>query len=308
MKRMVLIAGVLLTCAGCVSRPAFLPTTTHLYAAFSPLDQPKPDVPVGALWVAGYGPVGEGAAADNLVTERSLSAITFDSDFQASLTLGLLKFLDLDPSLRTKVTARFTDLTIVRIKDWSRLSGPAEQPRLYEALRAGTISVTSTSDVGLDIENRAISQNLPVFGRGTTGVARTFNIDGKDLIFAIHVAALEQVEGARISIEVRPNKTTMARLGGERLLVHPDVSAGCVSKVTVKAEAPARSNLASFDLEVPLDGDERAHELHLPRSNKSSVLLTSLVARGHLRGCNAALSLWERGSNLRTVAGRASIP
>lgn len=50
------IAGTLLVLAatGCVGRPGFIPTTRHLYDRFTPLAEPRPDVPVGALWIEGW--------------------------------------------------------------------------------------------------------------------------------------------------------------------------------------------------------------------------------------------------------------
>lgn len=175
--------------------------------------EPRPDVPVGALWIDGYGATGEGATTDNQEMVRSLSGFTFDADFQASLTLGVLKFLDLDPSLRKKVVARFSDLSIVRIKDWSKLTGPPGEPRIYEALKAGTISITTTGSGGVDIESRGLSLSTPVIGRGATGITRTFVIDGKVLVFAIHVASYRQIATKPIVVAVSPKRPGTATLG-----------------------------------------------------------------------------------------------
>lgn len=160
----VLGIALALLCDGCVGRPGFIPTTGRLYDRFTPLAEPRPEIAVGALWIEDYGATGDGTVPDNLVTTRSLSGFTFDADFQADLTLGILKFFDFDPSFRRKMVARFSDLSIIRVKDWSKLEGPVGEPRIYEALKAGTISITTTSAGGLDIESRLVSQDIPVIG------------------------------------------------------------------------------------------------------------------------------------------------
>lgn len=235
---MTLFATLAMTTTSCVGRPGFIPTTRHIYERFTPLAEPRPDVPVGALWIDGYGATGEGAATDNQETIRSLSGFTFDADFQASLTLGVLKFLDLDPSLRKKVVARFNDLSIIRIKDWSKLTGPTGEPRIYEALKAGTISITTTGSGGLDIESRALSQSTPVIGRGATGITRTFVIDGKDLVFAIHVASYRPIATKPVVVAISPKRPGSATLG------RYDMTLSMAGSAEASKGAPCASQIA----------------------------------------------------------------
>jgi hypothetical protein len=103
-------------------------------------------------------------------------------------------------------------VSIVRVKDISKLPFP-DQPHVYAALKAATITITADGSTGLDIENRAISQHLPIFSRGTTGLARTFTIDGRDLYFAVHVAKLKQSRSRQTTVELRQGSHAKISLG-----------------------------------------------------------------------------------------------
>jgi hypothetical protein len=174
--------------------PDYVPTGSDIFEGYEALAEPRADVPVGALWVQDFGPHGEGAAPDNLLNVRSLSGITMNRDMQIRLTLGLLKFLNVDPGIRSHMAARFTDITIVRVKDITKLAGPTGEPRIYEALRAATITVTVDSDIGLDIGN-SLGSKIPVLGRGQSGRKRSLTLDGRDLFIAYRVVTPKVVTG-----------------------------------------------------------------------------------------------------------------
>lgn len=188
-------AVALLACgAPALGMPDFIPKPGDVYDDYVALETPRTEVSVGALWIQDYGPSGEGAAPDNVVTERSLSQVTISSELHLGLTAGILNLFGLDPSYRNRLSARFGELSIVRVKDMSKLSGPASEPRIYEAIRAGSITITTDNEAGLDLETRAVGRNLPVVGRSDNGRRRSFSIDGKDMFIAFRVASQENVK------------------------------------------------------------------------------------------------------------------
>lgn len=227
MRRRVLIVGGGAFLAGCATRPSFVPKPSQAYARFDALRELRPAVPVGALWVEGFGAFGAGASPDNLVTEPGLRGISFDNDLQASFTAGFLQFLDLDPSYRSKFVARFSDLSVVRVKDMAQLTGPPGEPRIYAALKASSILLTAVQDIGLDIDARLTGRDLNVVGRGTTGQARTFTIDGKDMFFAIQVATFEDVRGREKRVEVKKPGRTVLTLERVKLDVSQHADGAC---------------------------------------------------------------------------------
>ena len=181
--------------------PQFVTQPSEIFEQFSALKEPRADLPVGALWVQDYGPHGEGAVADNLVTVRSLSGITLSGDLQLRLTLGLAALLNLEPGYSRRISARFSDLTIVRVKDFSKLAGPAGEPRIYEALKAATINITTDRDIGFDVGGALTVKNLPVVARADTGGKKSFTIDGRDLFIAYSVAASVPSQGQAREVE-----------------------------------------------------------------------------------------------------------
>lgn len=215
------LCPALLLLAGCAVQPGFLPAPGKVLVGYQALRQPRPELPVGALWVDGYGPYGAGAAADNIDTIKTLSAVTFEGGVQGSLTLGVLQFLDLDPSFHDKLTARLNDVSIVRVNDMAKLGTPAGQPRVYEALKAASITVTTNHDIGLDVELRAAERNLPVFGRGTSGRLSTFTIEARDVFFAIRVARLVPATKS-MTVTLDRKGRAHAQLGGLGIAIASD--------------------------------------------------------------------------------------
>ncbi len=98
---------------------------------------------------------------------------------------------------------RLADVTIVRVKDLSKLPGPAGEPRIYEALRAGTITIATESDINLDLETRPGAVKIPVLGRADTGRRRSFSIDGKDMFIAFRVATLKTTRSEDVELPLR---------------------------------------------------------------------------------------------------------
>lgn len=83
---MVLCTAVALVAASpAAGMPDFVPSPGGVYEDFTALAEPRTEVPVGALWVQGYGPTGEGAAADNLVTIKSLTGVTINRETQLGI-------------------------------------------------------------------------------------------------------------------------------------------------------------------------------------------------------------------------------
>lgn len=213
-------AGAMILSSPASAMPDFVPSPGGIFGEFTALTEPRTEVPVGALWVQDYGPTGDGAGADNLITVKSLAGVTINRETQLSLFSGILNLFGFEPSYRSKVSVRLADVTIVRVKDPSKLTGPTEEPRLYEALRAGTITISTDNDLGLDLDTRAAGQSLPVVGRADTGRRRSFSIDGRDMFIAYRVATLKGSQDDGVELAVRRGRPSAeASLGEYRIRV-----------------------------------------------------------------------------------------
>jgi hypothetical protein len=198
-----LFGGASLLVAPAAAAPDFVPKPSDVYERYTALGEPRSELPVGALWIQGYGAYGDGAAADNVVTLKSLTGVAINRELQLSLTAGLLKLFGVDPSYRSRVTARFTDLSIVQVKDPAKLAGPLGELRIVEALRAGTITISTESDFELGLQTVPQMQSLPLIGQGESGRRRSWTIDGKDMFIAFRVASLRSVRGDDQKVPLR---------------------------------------------------------------------------------------------------------
>lgn len=115
-------ATVLLAGRPASSASGFAPNPRQAYPGFVGINPPRADVPVGAPWIDGYGSTGDGASPDNLETVKSLSALSIDKNLQLDLDIGILGLLGIDPKVHDHYVAHFSDISIVRVKDVSRLS------------------------------------------------------------------------------------------------------------------------------------------------------------------------------------------
>ena len=222
------------TSACAVATPPFAPSPRQAFEGFAGINPPRAEVPVGALWIEGYGPTGEPASADNVETVRSLNGLTIDKNLQLSLSFALFDLLGIEPKARDHYAARFTDLSIVRVKDLSRLSGPKGEPRIIEALKAGTVTVSSDSEFGLN--GQKLGFQTRVDGSGTTGRTGSYAIEARDMFIAIRVASYE-VTGSRERELKAHGDQRAAALDGFAIALSREhcgaVSAECRPKVTI---------------------------------------------------------------------------
>jgi hypothetical protein len=198
------IAALILLASSASAAPDFVPKPSQAFEGFHAINAPRTDVPVGALWIEDFGPTGEPAAADNLETIRSLSGLSIDRNLQLNLSASVLSLIGVDPRLRDHYTARFTDLSIVRVKDTSRLSGPKGEPRIVEALKAGSAVVSTDGELSLNARTQYGWLITEVTGDGSAGRTRSKAIEGRDIFVAIRVAATQSSLGRPRTVRMRP--------------------------------------------------------------------------------------------------------
>lgn len=199
-----LAALLLLAAVPASASPDFIPSPKQSFEGFTALSAPRPEVPIGALWVENYGPTGEAAGPDNVETVRSLSSLAIDRSLQLSLTAGLFDLIGIEPRYRDRFTARFTDLSIVRVRDIARLAGPKGEPRILEALKAGTVTVTSDGEAGL---NARTGWQLSNDGSTASGRTRAYSIEARDMFIAVRVGTQELTLSQRRELRLATAET-----------------------------------------------------------------------------------------------------
>lgn len=202
MRSLLAISFALALLPACaVAAPEFAPNPRQAFDGFVAINPPRADVPVGALWINGYGPTGDGAAKDNLETDKSLSSLTIDKNLQASLSLGLLQLFGIDPKAGNHYQARFNDLSLVKVKDVAKLPGVKGEPRIIEALKAGSVTISSDSEIGLSGQNTPWQRNDGQ-GSGSADRSHAYSIEAHDMYIAIHVATPELTSGKEQRLKI----------------------------------------------------------------------------------------------------------
>ncbi len=264
--------------------PSFVPSPRQAFEGFVAINAPRPDVPVGALWIDGYGPTGEAATPDNLETVRSLTGVTIDRGLQLSLTIGLFNMLGIEPRLRDHYTARFTDLTIVRVKDIARLTGPKGEPRIFEALKAGSVIVSTDGEMGLN--GRTLGWQLRNFEATTAnGRTRNYAIEGRDMFVAVRVVTPKLVAGKERELDIAQAANKASARIGDYLVV---MDGGNCSPAADRQCIPASAGvikLNSYAISAPaeqmaLDSNATARiGLPVPVADEMGGLFDALIVR-----------------------------
>jgi hypothetical protein len=297
-------AAMLLPASAAPAAPDFAPDARQSYDGFVGINAPRADVPVGALWINGYGPTGDGATADNLATVRSVNSLTIDKNLQLAVSVGLLNLFGVDPKARDHYTARFTDLSIVRVKDITKLAGPAGEPRIIEAIKAGSVTVTSDSELGLNA--RTLDWQSRADGTGASGRTRAYSMEARDMFIAMRVATSEIVRGRTQELRLAQGKS--ARIDDFLLVLSNDhcnegqnpcalsIGIAKINTQTVKAVDPVpldSDGIATLDLPVPIS-DGRGGLF-----SKLSVRWMPPCSESHAKGCRKEASLIVQYEGLR---------
>ena len=298
-------------CAG--ASPSFAPSARQAFEGFVGINPPRAEVPVGALWIEGYGPTGEPAPADNVETVRSLNGLTIDKNLQLSLSFALFDLLGIEPKARGHYAARFADLSIVKVKELARLSGPKGEPRIIEALKAGTVTVSSDSEFGLNGQKLGFQNRVD--GSGTTGRTASYAIEARDMFIAIRVASYEIIESKERELKA-PGDSPVAALDGYAIALSREhcaaPSAGCRPKVTVGKPGTGLESLPPVTFGTD---DSALLTLPVPIADGQGGLYTALrlrwvapCAERARAGCRKKARLYARyaGTRLEDAPLRAS--
>jgi hypothetical protein len=260
--------------------PEFAPNPRQSFEGFAAINPPRADVPVGALWIDGYGPTGAGADKDNVETMRSLNSLTIDKNLQLALSIGLLDLLGIDPKLRDHYMARFADLSIVRVRDLSKLSGPRGEPRIVEALKAGTVTISSDSAFGLNARTVGF-QNRQVDGSTTNDRARAYAIEARDMFIAIRVATPELIASPERELKLSKDLKT-ARIDDYLLLISSEkcaaIPAPCRPAIGVAKQNSYGSEMSAANSPLGFDFSARL-QLPVPLADGTGGLFDSLLIR-----------------------------
>lgn len=167
-----------------------------ILGGYTLMDAPASDVPVGARWRQGYGPIGPGTEPDNLITRRSFNSLTLNRAARRGLEIRLAEYLGLEPNSQAKLSATVSEISIASVRDAAKLGlGPGDM-YLSDAMKASKITVATSSDADIELVTSLEQRGLRVSAKGSADGQETLTVEGVDLFFAYRVIKLGQNDRA----------------------------------------------------------------------------------------------------------------
>lgn len=162
-----------------------------LLGGYKIMDAPTADMPIGALWKQGYGPVGPGATPDNLVTRRSFSSLTLNRAARRGVEVQLANYLGLQPESSARLTATISEVSIASVRDVGALGYQPGDAFLSDGMRASKIAISTESEAEAQLVAGLQARGLRVTGQGSGGGREVLTVEGVDLFFAYRVVRLK---------------------------------------------------------------------------------------------------------------------
>jgi hypothetical protein len=233
--------------------------TDGIFRDYAALTVPRADIPVGAEWIPGVGPNGDGAS-DNISVAAGMSASTINTTLHRKIAFGLGSLLGLDADSATDRTVGLEGIEIHRVKDIGKLRLAAGQQVLFEGIKAKRILVTVDKARSAQLQAAAQAKGIPITASIDAGSTRKITLDGSNLFLAYQVIALESPrvreetkyhlgQDITLSNTYRFRFCECADAGGIKIsmtnLLAPDASGGFVTQTWTM---PANAAWAEYSL------------------------------------------------------------
>ena len=179
------------TLAGCATLGTRF-SGRSLLGGYRIMDAPTSEVPVGALWRQGYGPVGPGVAAPDIVTRRSFSSLTLSRAARRGLEIRMAEYLGLQPQSSAKLSATISEITISSVRDPAKLGYGPGDAYVSDAMKASKIAITTEDASEADLVAGLVSRGLRVSAQGSAHGQESLTVEGVDLFFAYRIIRLEK--------------------------------------------------------------------------------------------------------------------
>lgn len=191
------------------------------FVGYRALSVPRGNAPLGAEWIHGVGPNGRGTDASNIEVDQSVSTAVFTRELKQDLDASLLDYLEIRQNASSVRSVEYEDLMVYRVKDVASLSLVSGQSVLYEYLKAGSISIQFSGQLGAEVEanlgERAGNLEIDASAGGGTSV----KMSGENMILAYRVLELGKPQFERRSAKFKAsNELPRAKVFGYDVTVN----------------------------------------------------------------------------------------
>lgn len=288
------ISWLFLSLIGCSSSmPNNGSVETVEYEGFQSLSVPRAEIPIGARWEQGIGPVGHGAHPHELRASPSLSTLTSNSTLDANVRVSIASWLGLSTSQQQTTKLSLSDVEIVSVPDLFVLGIQPGNHVLFEAIRVGRITLSRETGVITDIESSVLERLQNSQFNISAKDSNALTLDGDNLYVAYRVVTLNEpnversrkrftsikrTEIANYSVSFNINRITNCACGTtpESNPSGHDRGPHCLEHEPLQV---AVENLYSG---MPGSGGERRMFDYYLRANQPSVVIGSRTRSGYI--------------------------
>lgn len=185
MRNLIAIGMITAACMATPSNAKKAAAPVNPLSKYQAMAVPRSEVPIGAEWLVGIGPNGEGTPAGNISISKGLSAVALSEDTKKKISFALGSFLGLNSDKAQKLEAKYADLEIHRVRSFGALETVvAGQDLLYEAVKVRNIEITVEEGSVAGIQAAANVKGVPLSAGASKDGKRTLTIDGSNLFVA----------------------------------------------------------------------------------------------------------------------------
>lgn len=149
---------------------------------------PRTSIALGAKWLQDTGPNGVGTETANIDTAKGLSNVQITTSMKRALNFSIGTFLGLSGDRARSLDSKYTNLSIDRVKDVTKVAGLRSGERiLYEAVKAGKIEIKGAKGTNAALKAAAEARGIPVALAMSSGNNSVLTLDGSDLYIAYKV-------------------------------------------------------------------------------------------------------------------------
>ena len=155
---------------------------------YTTLQTPKDNLPIGAEWIPGYGPNGDGTP-DNVTISKGFASSSIKSQTRNQIGASLGAVLGISLDINKIKNVELEGIEIHRVADLSKLPLKAGQQVIFEGIKAKrvTITVDKGADAGLSASTTV--DGIAAVGKVDVGNSSKITLNGVDLFLAYQVAS-----------------------------------------------------------------------------------------------------------------------
>jgi hypothetical protein len=178
----------------------------NILKGYKILNIARRDVPLGAQWIDGVGPDGDGTTSDNIRFTESVDYLNVDNAIKASITLSIIKYLGIRGDYASKIKIQCKNLKIYTVHDISKTSIRTGQYMLYEYITGDSISVVYDKSIKASVELELKQKFSDYKMNASTDQSQKGTFSGRNLALGYRVFEFGKTKVVEKKVKIKDTK------------------------------------------------------------------------------------------------------